>query len=104
MSPFPKPGYIYRHHKGELYEVMAVAQTVVSGPLLAEIGRVTQGAVTSLEDAYVVVYKDLSTGRDYARPLSDFAGGVADPEDGETVPRFKWLRSSEPSRLFGGWP
>lgn len=70
-----EPG-IYRHYKGQEYEVYEVARH------------------SETEEALVIyrcLYGDFSL---WARPLSMFIETVALPE-GETVARFKFVRESE---------
>ena len=64
---------IYRHYKGELYEVMEVATHSETGERLV---------------VYRALYGDYGV---WVRPLDMFAGEVA--KDGQQLPRFALLQT-----------
>lgn len=71
-----KPG-VYKHYKGNLYEVIAVARH-------------------SETEEELVVYKALYGDRGtWLRPLAMFCEGVE--VDGETLPRFEFIEDSPAS-------
>lgn len=70
----PKPG-VYKHYKGNLYEVLAVARH-------------------SETEEQLVVYKALyGDRRTWIRPLAMFCEEIE--QDGERLPRFQFIEDSE---------
>lgn len=68
IEPNLEPG-LYRHHKGDLYQVEGVAQH------------------TEVEDEWLVIYRRLGQASLYARPYDMFVEYV--DKDGQSVPRFE---------------
>jgi len=71
-----KPGERYRHFKGDVYEIITTAlYTENYCPL--------------------VVYKDISSGIDYARPYEIFCGKKELIKENRIVNRFELIKESE---------
>lgn len=83
MYKEPEEGSVYRHYKGGIYEVLAVA-------------RHTEN------DEVLVIYKSVSNGKCWARPLSMWEEQV--DLYGKTISRFTLIASSleemDRKRLF----
>lgn len=71
-----KPGQRYRHFKGNIYEIITIAlHTENYCPL--------------------VIYKDLESGRDYARPYEIFCGKKELTKENRIVNRFELIREED---------
>jgi hypothetical protein len=74
MEHFPLPTRKYRHYKGGLYKVLTLANH------------------TDTKEA-LVVYKSISFGGVYARPLKEWSETVTN-DDGQQVKRFEEIRGT----------
>lgn len=77
--PEPKPGQVYRHFKGGIYEVVCVAQH------------------TERKKEKLVIYKPVVGSGFYARPLDIFLDLVVVPGEstGQYIPRFTLITEED---------